>query len=166
MSDPAPMPAWKRAAVTAGVAAFVLCSGVDVATGGEHWPFSAYAMYATIKEDYRARKFYLIGIPESGGRFPLYDRQYLEPLNRVGLHTAILRLTQRGISQKRIRALVQDVADRYESRRLAGAHDGPKLRSVQLWRFVWDLDPTLANLDKPEEADLILEVRPAARGAE
>ena len=107
MSDSAPMPAWKRAAV----ALFVLCSGVDVATGGEHWPFIAYSMYATIKEDYRARKFHLIGIPESGGRFPLYDQESLEPLNRVGPHTAILRLTQRGVSQKKIRALVQDVAD-------------------------------------------------------
>ena len=155
---------WRRRAVTAGLAAFLLCSAFDTLTHTEHWPFSPYAMYARIKEDYRSRKFYLYGVTPDGREVAMDGRAELAPFDRVGLHTLLLRLGGDGGANRRIERVVQDVADRYERRRLAGRHDEPAFASVRLYRFVWDMDPTLSNLNDPEERDLVLAVVPRPDG--
>ena len=160
LADPTP-PRWRRRAVTLGLVAFLLASAFDTVTGTEHWPFSPYAMYARIKEDYRSRKFYLYGVTPDGREVAMDSRDDLAPFDRVGLHTLLLRLGgDAGDRDARaVRTVVQDVADRHERRRLAGG-GGEAFGSVRLYRLVWDMDPTLSNLDVPEERDLVLEVVP------
>ena len=154
---PAAVPTWRRLAVSAGLGVFLLCSGFDVVTGSEHWPFSPYAMYARIKEDYRSRKFYLFGVTPDGRETAMDGRDDLAPFDRVGLHTALLRLSLRKDGAAKMRELVQDAADRRARRGLR-----PRFDRVRLYRLVWEMDPTLANLESPKERDLIVEVAPEA----
>ena len=165
-ADPAPppdLPRWRRGLVTFGVVAFLLGSGFDVATGREHWPFSPYSMYSRIKPDYESRKFFAFATTADGRTISLDSRRELAPFDRIGLHMAVLLIRRdhdEATAAEMVREIVQEVADRYERRRVDGSHDGPELREVRLERLVWEMDPQLRNLDAPEERSVVVTVVP------
>ena len=48
---------------------------------------------------------------------------------------------------------------RYEHRREAGLHDGPHLRTLRLYQVDWELEPYAANIDRPIDRELLVEVQ-------
>ena len=61
----------------------------------------------------------------------------------------------------RVRHALEDILRRYEARRAAGEHGGPKIEGIRLYKVAELIsEPDAANLDRPRSKTLIAEVRP------
>lgn len=139
------MTALRRALVLAGLAVLVLGTVHEVVTGAEHWPFSSYPMFSrplqpdteggSVRTVFRLR---LIGVTTAGDTIPLRSDAWLAPFQEARLRVALRQLED---DPPRLRRALADVADRYETRRAAGRHDGPELAAIRLERHAWAVEP-------------------------
>jgi len=141
---------------------FVITCGslFDIVTRREHWPFSPYAMYSSVKRDYYTSKTELFGVTKSDppGEIPLMEPQYIQPLSRLRLSTALKRKPGNVTYEKYYTEALRRVLERYETLRIAGAHDGPRLKGIRFYKYHWKLDPRARNADRPDRRELILEI--------
>ncbi len=157
--DRAPtMTRWRRRAVYGLIAVIVAGHLYDVATGGEHWPFSSYPMYSHLNREWTLSFPRLVGIRRDGSELPLWRTEYLAPLDQSRLDQALGGMLSRPDWRTRVGAALADCLARYERRRRAGAHDGPALRALRLYDLGWTLDRAARNVDAPDRRRLLLEV--------
>jgi hypothetical protein len=138
----------------------------DLAADREHWPFSTYPMYSYPMND-QLRVYRLMGVvdDETGAdadmngdaEFPLVSGRYLRPLNALGLASGLGYLNRKPDRERLLDEAMGDVLARYERRRAAGGHDGPRLRAIRLYRLHWTMNPSASNRDRPDRRELIYE---------
>jgi len=75
----------------------------------------------------------------------------IEPFDQCRLATALARTYNNPSRRALTDAMLSDVLTRYEQRREAGEHDGPRIIAVRLYRMRWRLDPEARNVDTPDE---------------
>lgn len=142
------------------VAAVVLGSAYDIATGTEHWPFSPYPMFSAVERSYTLDSLIVMGVAADATRteVPLRDRSLIDPFDQCRLITAFQRVRGGTDDGARLRMMLGDSLRRYEQRRQAGAHDGPALGAIRLYAAHWTLDAHARNVDTPDTRVLIGEV--------
>jgi hypothetical protein len=144
---------------------FVLVSGViavvvgvqlfTIATQREYWPFSNYSMYS---HDQGATMTWIrvYGVtPE--GEFNLDPEVYLKPFDgtrlSLGLEWCVIDRPD-AVTDEAMRNLYA----LYETGRTRRKHPGPPLVALRLYRQTWSLDPSLANVDRPDVNELLHEL--------
>jgi hypothetical protein len=148
-----------RLAFVHGLIALVLgCSAYDILTGQEHWPWSNYPMFARVHRAPLLSWYRLYGVDEQNREIPLLKPAYLWPLDQSRLSIGLRAIAQQGGSGPRLHDAVANALDRYEDRRRAGAHDGPRLYGMRLYAVQWDVVPYAANFDHPSSRTLVSEV--------
>ena len=141
---------------------FVITSGslFDIATQREHWPFSPYRMFSSVKREHSISAKRLIGVTDGDPprEITLQDPQYIQPLSSLGLSTSLNRKPNDVTYEQYYTEALRHVLDRYEALRIAGEHDGPRLRGIRLYKYHWKLDPWARNAERPDSQVLILEI--------
>jgi len=139
----------------AGVAAG---SVYDIATRQEHWPFSDYPMFSTVHRERTLTWPRLYGVEHNGEETPLLDSAYLAPLDQSRLPLGLRRIAQAPGSGDRLRRAIADCLHRYDQRLSRGDHHGPALVGIRLYLVTWRLQPNAANIDRPDDRQLLAEV--------
>src|SRR5215217_2102994 len=131
----------------------------DIVTRQEHWPFSNYPMFSTVHRSRVLNWFRLYGVTDDNREVPVVKYAYLWPLDQSRLPLGLRRVYRREGNGPRLREAVQDALARYERRRENGQHNGPHLRSLRLYQVQWELEPYAANIDRPKDRELLVEVQ-------
>lgn len=128
---------------------------LHIALAREQWPFSHYPMYASVRgPEFQRTRFY--GVTEEGAEHPINVREYLRPFDDARLSLALKRLSDRPNGEELLSQALEETLDLYEKRRLAGEHDGPRLKGIAAYRLRWQLRPDLSNLEEPEQKVLLM----------
>jgi hypothetical protein len=144
------------------IGVIVIGSFLDMARDTEHWPWSNYPMYSQPENDPKFNDLRLYGVPKSDPttEFSLFtDSRYLQPFDQSRLAMILETL-----SGQKLHEGLQDCFNRYESLRRRGAHDGPPLQALRVYRCYWTLDPTGATIEHPDRKVLIDEVDASTDG--
>lgn len=159
--DPPLAPQRKRF-VNRLIAAIIVLSLAATLTKNEIWPFSPYLMYSDRMRAGATPHYRLYGESEtSGEEFCLVNERRLAPMKLHSLSNCFQRLIEKR-RDKELRIGVEDCLRRYEDLRSRGAHDGPPLRGLRLYRvMIASIDPVGAELPEPAR-ELVLEVRKEA----
>lgn len=132
----------------------------DIATSQEHWPFSDYPMFASVHRKHTLDNWYRVfGVTPDGREIAIVRYDQLWPLDQSRLPLGIRRIAQTPGNEARVREALEDTLRRYEARREAGQHSGPRIDGIRLYNVSWDLEPYAANIDHPRSRTLIAEVR-------
>jgi hypothetical protein len=141
------------------VLALVGTQVVDIGLQREDWPFSNYPMYSGEQTD-QLRWIRLYGVAQ-GREFPLTPERQLRPFDSVGVHHSLGQLLAREDHAASTRRALQNLQELYERGRRAGEHDGPRIQALRLYRVIWRIEPGLTNRSRPEERELLYELRVA-----
>jgi hypothetical protein len=148
----------RRVLVVYGLMAFIFGGSLlDCVRDTEHWPWSCYPMYsypetATTFDDYR-----LYGVPRENPDTEIslfLDERYLQPFDQSRLSLVL----EESLWNPRLREGLENCLTRYEALRRGGRHEGPELVKLRMYHAFWTLDPTGANIEKPDRKELIEEV--------
>jgi hypothetical protein len=128
----------------------------DLARDKEHWPFSSYPMFSTMRQ--RDQKLLMLfGVTESGDEINIQaNDQYLTPFIHANIRPIINPLL--GRDEQRLTEFLSDVLGRYERRRSSGEHDGPALKAMRLYQTSWHKDPAATQPLTLKSRSLLLEV--------
>lgn len=160
--EPRPPPRGRRRLVAA--MAFAISAGslteiaLDPPYRREHWPFSQYQMYSDLpKTTVVMRRLYGV-VSGSGREIALSSKPYIAPFDHSRLWFSWDRIDRSSERESLLPIALRDCLDRYESRRVAGQHDGPRLEAGRLYLVHWTLDGRVSPSDTPKR-ELIWEVR-------
>jgi len=118
-------------------------------------------MYAQTEREWSLSVIRLVGVTTEAEELPLHSYEYIQPFNQSRQRVAFERLlVQSGNrSYQPVKDALLDCLLRYEKLRAFGAHTGPQLRGIRLYRFYWSsLDSQARNVDHPDRKELIEEV--------
>jgi hypothetical protein len=144
---------------------FIIIGGslFDIITQREHWPFSPYSMFSSVRRDYSLSWLKLFGLTDidSSREIPLTDPQYIQPLSDLNIQMALsMKRKPDNVSYEQyLEEALHHILTRYELLRIAGEHGGPELQGIRLYRYQWKLDPLTHGVERPDLRELILEVR-------
>jgi len=156
-------PPGRRAAVACLALGFTGGSLIELAIDPpyrrEHWPFSQYRMYSEtpIRSPLVARLLFGVTAEDPPREIPLQG-VYIRPFDSARMAISWNRLDQAPDRERLLTAALADCLRRYELRRARGAHAGPRLGAVRLYRLTWDVDDRASTRDSPAK-DLIWEVQ-------
>lgn len=88
----------------------------------------------------------------------LTDFQYLQPLDRSRLRVALLAMLKRTNREELLRQVAEDTLRRYAILRRQGAHKGPALRGIRVYRQTFQRDPWARNASRPDKTELLYEL--------
>ena len=146
--------------------AIVGLSTYAIARPVELWPFSPYPMYAGIRTGRSVRTVRVNGVLADGsGETSISDIKFLHPWDIGRLRDALVIL-KREKQGDRVAHVLRNTLDRYERRRQAGQHSGPKLKGVRLYDVRWKMDPEATNRSTPDTVELIAEALDDANRAQ
>jgi len=139
------------------IAAILTGSLVDTVTGGEHWPFSSYPMFARQHrmQQYTRRRLYGVTAETPPREIPLREQRFLAPMDISRMGVALERMERTRSRTWRLPAAAATVLRRYERLRIEGRHEGPPLREVRVYKVAWDMNESASNLDTPTKKVLL-----------
>lgn len=141
----------RRVLVGLGLLGLVGLHLYELARDSEHWPFCSYPMYSRLEEEPTVESQRLVGLhAETGAEIWLHGRKYTDPFDQSRLAEAFGLIGSAGDSRERWDRALGDLLQRYEQRRLAGLHDGPKLRGMRVYHTRHALHPQAKNRAHPE----------------
>jgi hypothetical protein len=157
----------RRIAVTVGLVALVGLHLLDLARDTEHWPICSYPMYSDLEDEPTIVSKRLAGLREdTGAEMWLHDQGYIGPFDKSRLAVVFDRILEEGGSKARWDRALGDLLQRYEQRRKAGLHDGPRLKGMRVYETKHELHPEAKNRHAPEYRQLLAEAEaPAATEA-
>ncbi len=129
----------------------------DMLRDTEHWPWSNFPMYSAPEEQTASFQDYrLYGVLQNDhSEISLAtDSRYTQPFDPSRLAEALAGLA----GDPRINEGLLDCLVRYENLRKAGAHDGPPLSGIRMYKVRFTLDPWGRNTEQPDQKLLISEV--------
>lgn len=140
------MSAGRLATVSAVIAILVGTQLLDIALQIDHWPFSYYPMYAGMQSN-TMWSFRVAGVTRDREWWLVPEKQ-LRPFDsgRIAYGFRNLLLDN---SEAAVGPILQNMYKIYEAGRRSGAHGGPPLQALRLYRLQWRLDPSLSNKDTP-----------------
>ncbi len=144
---------------------FIIIGGslFNIITQREHWPFSPYSMFSTVRRDYSLTRLRLFGLTDidSSREIPLNEPRYIRPSGDKHIQRALsIKKKPDNVSYEQyLEDALRHILTRYEALRIAGEHDGPELHGIRLYRYQWKLDPWIRNVERPDQRELIIEVR-------
>lgn len=137
-----------------------IASAYEIAVRGEHWPFSSYPMFSKTRTEGRVLHHALLAIPKDGSEaFPLYESKYIYPFLWYRQRAALRRMLNGPGGTEAVKKGLEDTLARYEYNRQKGRHDGPELRSLQLYEIDWAVVPDAPDFIQSEKRDFIAEVQ-------
>lgn len=149
--------------VYAVIFVIIVGSVYDILTQREHWPFSPYSMFSTVRREYSLSWFRLYGLTEidSSREIPLIESEYIQPLGDIHVQITMSkkRKPYNASYEQYLEEALHHILARYEVLRIAGDHNGPQLRGIRLYRYEWKLDPRIHGVERPDIRELLLEVR-------
>jgi hypothetical protein len=154
---------WREFLVYAVI--FVIAAGsvFDILTQREHWPFSPYSMFSSVRRDYSLTRLKLLGVTKTDAtsEIQLTEPQYIQPLGDIHIQQNLSKKKKQDSTsyEEYLEEALSHILSRYEVLRIAGEHDGPELRGIRLYRYEWKLDPMIHAPEKPDARELIFEVR-------
>jgi hypothetical protein len=155
-----------RLLVIYGLIAFIVGgSFLDLVRDTEHWPWSCYPMYSETERGTTFNDIRLYGVLASDQtkEISLFtDERYLQPFDQSRL-AEILAVTY---YKPGFTGAIENCLKRYESLRLAGKHDGPKLAGMRVYRVYWTLDPYGKTIEHPDRKVLLGEYMLPDAGAQ
>ena len=152
-STPRPPKGVRRLLVEVLLLGLVLAHLFAVAFDREAWPVSQYPMYSTrFTGEFALTELY--GVTPDGNEVALRKSRYWTPFGNVRVAFALARIRGEAEKQEALAYLF----DRYEARRAAGAHDGPKLRSLRVYRSYWQAQPDASNAREADRRELRVEL--------
>lgn len=159
MADLSSMSITQRLAAYLAMALLGLPSVYVALVGTELWPFLDYRMYAEAKYSPEVDWLEIVGTTETGNRFALDREIYTVPFAPSELLSALYALDVLGeVDPTPARQALRGLLVAYERRRRASEHDGPRLRSLAVYRVRWMARPGAANYALPDSRDLLLSV--------
>ena len=131
----------------------------ELARDSEHWPFCSYPMYSWLEDDDPAAQTQrLMGLhADTGEEIRLHGRQYIDPFDQSRLAEVSLHITDAPDAKSRWDLALGDLLQRYEERRQARLHGGPKLKGMRIYQTRHDLHPEAKNLATPTRRVLLAE---------
>ncbi len=154
---------WREFLVYAVIFIIIGGSVFDIITQREHWPFSPYSMFSTVRREYSLTRLRLFGLTDidSSRELPLNEPRYIQPLGDKHIQRVMsIKKKPDNVSyESYVEEALRHILTRYEALRIAGEHDGPELRGIRLYRYQWKLDPWIRNVERPDRGELILEIR-------
>jgi len=156
-------PPGRRAAVTCLALGFAGGSLIELAIDppyrGEHWPFSQYRMCSETprRSPLVGRRLFGVTAEDPAREIPLQGA-YIRPFDGPRLAISFDRLDQAPDRERLLTAALADCLRRYELRRARGAHAGPRLEALRLYRLTWNVDDRASTRDSPGK-ELIWEVQ-------
>jgi len=141
------------------IAGFLLASAATIVIGREYWPLSPYPMFSDIEEPADLTRYRAIGITTDGQAIELGRPGHLAPFHHVRLNSALSKMARRDDGDRRLAVAAGELLDRYERRRAAGAHRGPRLVAMRIVRFHWPIEPDASNVAAPVSVEVLVEVR-------
>jgi len=154
----------RRWIVNAFLGFLIAGSLYDIVLDQEHWPFSQYPMFSGIWRETSFTWYRLVGVRDDGVEVTLDRNAFVRPFDQSRLHLALVRLAGAPDAANRLRKAVENCLQRYERRRVRGAHAGPRLHAMRLYLFKWRLDAEAQNVDAPDGRQLIAEVARSEAG--
>jgi hypothetical protein len=142
--------------VHALIAAIASGSLASIFTGRELWPFLSYPMYAALAGG-RAQWFWISGDSDTG-EIPLHGYRYLHPAGEQRLGLGLRTLAEQTNGGRKVADALMSLAARYETARLAGRHDGPKLQALRVYEVSWDVRSGRLTTRPPDDRVLFGEV--------
>jgi GT2 family glycosyltransferase len=135
-------------------------SAFDIVEDREDWPLSQYPMFSTVDARPILKSIRLMGVTREAPirELALLDDDLIGPLDQCRLSTGLARTFGNPSRRSLAPAMMRDVLERYELRRINGEHDGPALKAVRAYDMTWMLDPDARNVDRPDEKRLLAEV--------
>jgi hypothetical protein len=148
---------WRRRSINAIILGVIGMQLAVVARGGERWPVTPYAMYAS---EHRGEiSWYQVYGVTGTGEFPLDRYAYHPPLDDPRLSFSFAPRPERANTVRADTGEMLRVVGRlYERARRSGQHDGPVLQGLRVYRVTWLLDPIAANRAQPDQMVLLGEV--------
>jgi hypothetical protein len=119
----------------------------------EHWPVCSYPMYSELETERSITTYRVVGVRHDGSETVIHKNEFIHPFDQSRLSEGLLSAH----SDKEGVPALNDVLQRYERRRRAGAHGGPALVRVRLYRMKHRLEPWAVNLHAPAERELLAE---------
>ena len=125
----------------------------DIATHGEHWPFSCYPMWSRANTEWKASELRLRGVVAGTGgaeEIPL-TKQHFRPVPMLQISASV----REGIGRQRrgnpevLRRRTRDLLAYYESQRTAGRHGGAPLEALRVYEYDWAINTAADNVDRP-----------------
>ncbi|MBC8108224.1 MAG: hypothetical protein H7Z14_16680 [Anaerolineae bacterium] len=140
----APMRPWRIWLVATLAGVLIVGHLFDIVTQVEHWPFSFYPMYGRVQKKTRLQVLSLYGVMQQGKRAKgerITSSAFVPQLGEARLRNILIASWGRDGSLPRAKrdtaAILRDYLKLYESRRLAGLHDGKPMIEAQLVQITW-----------------------------
>jgi hypothetical protein len=111
---------------------------VQIAMGGDFWPFSGYRMYSTSDAGPRYSRIELVGIVRGENRevFLLADQRAVAPFDRSRLRSALERMRSADDSEARLERAARDILLRYP----AAQREAVPLSELHIEEIEWQID--------------------------
>ena len=137
----------------------------DIATHGEHWPFSCYPMWARANTEWKASEIRLRGVVAgtAGSEEVPLTKEHFRPMPMLQISASV----REGIGRQRrgnpdvLRRRTRDLLAYYESQRTAGRHGGAPLEALRVYEYDWAVNAAADNVDQPN-VRLVIDTSSAA----
>lgn len=149
LTDPVPMPRYRRWLVYAMSIGLIVGHGYDVFTRGEHWPISSYPMYS----DLNPSTFKLVRLfGRTSG-----DKPYDVPIDPAWMRTSLVRIMREPDAQDRLRHAVTQYAEAYGWG--GWAPPGEVFSTYSVWEHEWTLRADADPKRPPDTSTLLFELQ-------
>lgn len=155
------MKPWRIVLVFALIAFIAFGHLYDIVKAKEHWPFSYYPMYARVEKPGVQQLLALYGklrYPDGRTIDWLTSSRYVPPLNEGRLRVILMAAWRGADREKKAKQVMRDYMRVYESRRIAGLHNGPPMEEIYLYDVTWKLRPDGNRQSKPSKAKQLLKL--------
>ena len=135
---------WRVWIVALLAIALIAGHAFDIITQTEHWPFSFYPMYGRMQKKKRLRVPALYGVVLKDNKWKgqrITSSEFVPLLSEARIRNILIASWGRDGSGPKAKrdtaAILRDYLKLYESRRIAGLHNGPPMLEAQLCEITW-----------------------------
>jgi hypothetical protein len=162
-NPPAAMNPWRVRLVYGVLGMIVVGHLYEIVRQQEHWPFSNYPMWAQVTDKWELGTVEAVGVTDEAAprEVKLDDPAYFAPLPVYYQRLILGKYARRQSTRERV---FGDYLRRYERRRVAGLHHGPKLAALRAYEVLWTMDRKATSVSRPDRRAVLFETAIAPAG--